>query len=335
MRQQKLKRLKRIISNFKGAKILIVGDLILDEFIWGTVSRISPEAPVPVVWAKRESFMPGGACNVANNIVSLGGRAYLSGVIGGDEKGAVLKGELESKGIDTSCVLVDETRHTTLKTRVVAHHQQVVRIDKESVEPLKDDTITKLTRHIRTKLTDADAVIIEDYGKGVITPRLLKAIVPLAKRMKKIVAVDPKEEHFSYYRGVSLITPNTQEAEKASGVEIKDEDSLFKAGGKILSKLGCAIALVTLGENGMCVFKKGSRPKHIPTIAQEVFDVSGAGDTVIAAYTLALVSGADPIEAAHVANCAAGIVVRKLGTATVSPEELIEKIHREKERIEG
>ncbi len=329
MHRQSFAKLKNIVSNFNHAKILVIGDLILDEFIWGTVSRISPEAPVPVVWAKSESFMPGGACNVANNIVSLGGKAYLAGTIGDDEHGAILKGEIESKGIDTSAIIMDANRQTTLKTRVVAHHQQVVRIDKETVEPLKEEIILKMAGCIRDLIKDSDAVIIEDYGKGVITPRLLKSVVPLAKRMKKVVAVDPKEEHFSYYRGVSLITPNTQEAQKASGLEIRDESSLFKAGQRILDRIGCGIALVTLGESGMCVFKRGARPKHIQTIAQEVFDVSGAGDTVIAVYTLSLISGADPIQAAHIANCAAGIVVGKVGTATVAPEELIEKIQLE------
>ena len=333
MHRQNFAKLKKIISNFKKARILVIGDLILDEFIWGTVSRISPEAPVPVVWAKRESFMPGGACNVANNIVALGAKAYIAGTIGDDEHGAILKGEIESKGIDTSTILADPNRQTTLKMRVVAHHQQVVRIDKETVEPLKEEIVLKMAGRVKNLIKDVDAVIIEDYGKGVITPRLLKAVVPLAKRMNKVVAVDPKEEHFSYYKGVNLITPNTQEAERASGVEIKDEGSLFRAGEKILKRMACGIVLVTLGENGMCIFKRGSRPKHIPTIAQEVFDVSGAGDTVIAVYTLSLISGADPTQAAHIANCAAGIVVGKVGTATVSPEELIEKIQLEINRF--
>ena len=326
MKEKGLTGFKRIISRFTDAKILVIGDLILDEFIWGTVSRISPEAPVPVVWVRRESYMPGGSCNVANNIISLGGKVSLAGVIGDDDKGAILKGELESKGADTSGVVVDENRKTILKTRVVAHHQQVVRIDKESMEPLSEHLLSRLIPIVKERIADVDAVIIEDYGKGVITPRLLKEVVPLARRLKKIVAVDPKEEHFSYYKGVSLITPNIAEAKKASGMEIEDQPSLFRAGEKILKKLNCGILLVTLGENGMCVFTRGSRPRHIPTIAQEVFDVSGAGDTVIAAYTLALVSGADPIQSAHIANCAAGIVVGKIGTATVTPEELLDRM---------
>jgi len=329
MRSQDFNALRKIIGRFSRARILVVGDLILDEFMWGTVSRISPEAPVPVVWVKRESFMPGGACNVASNLTGAGAKTSLMGVIGDDERGAILKGELESKGIDTSGIIADEMRQTTLKTRVVAHHQQVVRIDRENVEPLREHLVSKMAVLIREKLKSADALIIEDYGKGVITPRLLREVVPHAKRLKRIVAVDPKEEHFAYYRGVTVITPNVHEAAKASGVEIKNNDALFEAGGKILRKIGCRIALVTLGENGMCVFQTNAPAKHIPTIAQEVFDVSGAGDTVIAVYTLALVSGADPIQAAHLANCAAGIVVGKIGTATVNPEELVERVRLE------
>ncbi len=326
MEKRHLKKIEKIISRFAKARILVLGDLILDEFVWGTVSRISPEAPVPVVWVNKESYMPGGSCNVANNIVSLGGKSLIVGVVGDDDKGVILKEDLESKGIDTSGVSVDTDRKTILKTRVVAHHQQVVRIDKENAEPLSERLQERMISEVKKNIADADALVIEDYGKGVITPRLLREVVPFARRLGKIVAVDPKEEHFSYYKGVSLITPNTAETEKASGLEIKDEGSLFKAGKKLLAKLKCGILLVTLGESGMCVFTKGSRPKQIPTIAQEVFDVSGAGDTVIAAYTLALASGADPIQAAHIANCAAGIVVGKLGTATVSPEELLKSI---------
>jgi D-beta-D-heptose 7-phosphate kinase/D-beta-D-heptose 1-phosphate adenosyltransferase len=174
-----------------------------------------------------------------------------------------------------------------------------------------------------------DAVIIEDYGKGVITPKLLQKIVPMAKRLNKIISVDPKEEHFRYYRGITVITPNNHEAARAVGFQIKDDASLKRAGAFLLSKVGCKIALVTLGENGMAVFRKGKPMEHIPTVAQEVFDVSGAGDTVIAAYTLALAAGGDPVESAHIANCAAGIVVGKIGIAVVDPDELIIRIKRE------
>jgi D-beta-D-heptose 7-phosphate kinase/D-beta-D-heptose 1-phosphate adenosyltransferase len=326
MKYQNIGKIKKTISNFKNAKVLVIGDLILDEFLWGDVSRISPEAPVPVVWVKRESFMPGGASNVANNLRSLGAGTYMVGVIGDDEHGAILKSELEQKGIDTRGMIADVSRPTTLKTRVVAHHQQVVRIDKENVNPLNNDVISRMIDHTKGIIDEMDAVIIEDYGKGVITPRLLKEIVPLARRKNKIISVDPKEENLKYYKGISLITPNNHEASRAVGFEIKDAVTLKKAGAAMLERFNCKIALITLGENGMAVFQKDRPMKHIPTVAQEVFDVSGAGDTVIACYTLALASGADPVQAAHISNCAAGIVVGKVGIAVVSPEELIEKV---------
>ena len=322
-------KIKSKIANFKDARVLVVGDLILDEFLWGDVSRISPEAPVPVVWVKKESFMPGGASNVANNLSSLGARVYLAGVVGDDERGAILKGELEQRGVDTTGIVVDDSRPTILKTRVVAQHQQVVRIDKERVDPLGPNVAAKLVRYIESVIKDMDAVIIEDYGKGVITSALLSKIVPTAKRYGKIISVDPKEEHFKYYKGISVITPNNHEASKAVGFQIKDNATLVRAGKELLKKLNCKIALITLGENGMAVFQKAKPMKHIPTIAQEVFDVSGAGDTVIASYTLSLASGADPIMAAHIANCAAGIVVGKVGIAVVTPAELLNRIKRE------
>jgi D-glycero-beta-D-manno-heptose-7-phosphate kinase len=329
MAKETVAKLSKIISNFRNAKVLVVGDLILDEFIWGDVSRISPEAPVPVVWVKKESFMPGGACNVANNLRSLGSDVYLAGMIGKDEHGAILKGELEAKGIDVSGISVDESRPTILKTRVVAGHQQVCRIDKEKLGALSDEMVEKMIRYIKSLIDEIDAVIIEDYGKGVISPKLLKAIVPLAAKRNKIISVDPKEEHFKYYRGITVITPNNHEASKAVGFQIKDDETLEKAGQALLKKIDCRIALITLGENGMAVFQKGKPMKHIPTVAQEVFDVSGAGDTAIASYTLSLASGADPIQAAHIANCAAGIVVGKVGIAVVSPDELIDRVKRE------
>ena len=322
-------RIKNTISNFKNARVMVIGDLILDEFLWGDVSRISPEAPVPVVWVKKESYMPGGASNVANNLRSLGAEVDIVGLIGDDERGAILKGELDQKGINTSGILVDGSRPTTLKTRVVAQHQQVVRIDKEKIESLNSSMTSSMIKHIEKVIHDIDAIIIEDYGKGVITPALLSKVIPLAKRCNKIISVDPKEEHFRYYRGISVITPNNHEAAKAVGFEIKDDDSLRKAGHALLAKVKCRIALITLGENGMAVFQKGKPMVHIPTVAQEVFDVSGAGDTVIASYTLSLAAGANPTLSAHIANYAAGIVVGKVGIAVVTPQELIDRIHRE------
>ena len=332
MKSQNFNTLKRVISSFKDKKILVLGDLILDEFLWGDVSRISPEAPVPVVWVKNESFMPGGASNVANNLSSLGAKAYLVGVVGNDGRAAILKGELEHRGVNTEGIITDSQRPTVLKTRVIAHQQQVVRIDKEKIDPIKDSVAKKIYSFIESIIDEIDAIIIEDYGKGLITPKLLAAVIPLAKKKKKIIAVDPKEEHFTYYKGVTLLTPNIHEASRAAGFEIKDKSTLKKAGAELLKKFNAQVILITLGEGGMMVFQKEKPAKKIDTLAQEVFDVSGAGDTVVSAYALSLVSGASPIQAAHIANCAAGIVVGKVGIAVVTEDELIKRIKEEIEK---
>lgn len=329
MKTQSYTRLKSIISEYKNKKILVIGDLILDEFIWGKVSRISPEAPVPVVWVDNESFMPGGAANVANNISSLGAKVYLVGVVGNDDRAAILRGELEHKGINTDGITTDVTRPTTLKTRVIAHQQQVVRIDKERIDYIKDRIVNKIVNYVKKSIDEIDAILIEDYGKGLISPKLLKPIVDLAKKYKKTISVDPKEEHFSFYRGVTVITPNYQEASKAVGFKISDKASLKKAGQILLNKFKVKIVVITLGEKGMAVFEEGRPPKRIPTMAQEVYDVSGAGDTVISSFTLSLASGATPIQAAHIANCAAGIVVGKVGISVVNEDELIGRIREE------
>jgi len=323
---KKKDKFKKIIARFPKVKVLIVGDLILDEFLWGNVSRISPEAPVPVVHVRSESFMPGGAANVANNIHALGGKAYLAGVVGMDERGSILRQELDKRGVGVEGIVIDGERPTTLKTRVIAHHQQVVRIDKEKIEPLSAGIVDQIIDYIKEMIGQIDAIIIEDYGKGVVTPRLLQEILRLARRHKKIVTVDPKEEHFHYYKGVTAITPNHHEAAQAAGVKMKDMDSIAKVGKALLNKLKCEAVLLTLGESGMQLFEKQGRVTHIPTVAQDVFDVSGAGDTVIGTFTLALAAGANMQDAAKVSNFAAGIVVGKVGIGVVTQEELLERI---------
>lgn len=322
-------RLKSIISGFHQAKVLVIGDLILDEFIWGKVTRISPEAPVPVVWVNSENFMPGGASNVATNIRSLGGQVFLAGVVGDDLRAEILRMELKKKGVDCDGVFTDKQRPTTQKTRVIAHHQQVVRIDREMVRPVSDHVLKEILGYIQEKIKIVDALIIEDYGKGVIVPKLVKEAVRIAKKYGKIITVDPKETHFSYYRGVTTITPNHHEAGGAVGFPIKDDVTLEKAGRKLLEKLKCETVLITLGENGMSLFQKGRPTVKIPTAAQDVFDVSGAGDTVISAYTVARARKALPVEAAHISNCAAGIVVGKVGVAVTTADELLERIRKE------
>jgi D-beta-D-heptose 7-phosphate kinase/D-beta-D-heptose 1-phosphate adenosyltransferase len=316
------KRLFKIASRFKKARILVVGDMILDEFIWGDVSRISPEAPVPVVEVKSQSYMPGGAATVANNIRSLGGWTSMAGVIGRDEAGRILQNRLSQIKADTNGIISDPARPTSLKTRIVAHSQQVVRIDREKISEISKTIYAKLACFIKKTLPRVDAVILEDYGKGVITASMVNEVVWLARKSGRIVSVDPKEENFFSYKGVTVITPNHHEAGRALGIKIKDTKTLHKAGKELLERLGSQAVLITLGENGMCLFDRDGGIIHIPTVAKEVYDVSGAGDTVIAVFTMALASGASLLEAAYISNFAAGVVVGKVGIATVSPDEL-------------
>lgn len=323
-----MKNRGKLINNFSKTSILVIGDLILDRYIWGKVSRISPEAPVPVVEVKREDFLLGGAANVAANIVSLGGKVSVIGVTGNDRARDVLMRLLEDKGIDSSGVLTDE-RPTTVKTRVIAHAQQVVRFDKEDHSKINSELLKKILAYVEHKIKKdhIDAVIISDYKKGVVSRELIKGILKLTRPAGLFVSVDPKVGHFPFYRGVSVITPNLKEASEGSGIEIKDEASLIKAGRKLLKGLSLEAVLITRGEEGMSLFmrkKEHIEHYHIPTRAKKVFDVTGAGDTVIATFTLARASGASMIEACEIANYAAGIVVGEVGTATVRPEQLKE-----------
>ncbi len=336
-----MKNLKTIIKCFNKAKVLVVGDLILDEYIWGNVERISPEAPVPVVWANKRTYVPGGAANVANNIRSLDAEVCLVGVTGGDKFTDVLLGELKKRKIDTKGIFSQAQRHTTLKTRIIAGHQQVVRVDWEHTDPLPKNLNERIIKFLQKNIDKYDAVIIEDYGKGVINLHLLEELISLAHSYKKIITVDPKEENFQYYKGVTSITPNRRELENAiRNLKIKDTKNRFKinndklftdndidsAARQILEYLELESILVTLGEHGMKLFEKNGRSTHIPTVAQEVFDVSGAGDTVIGSFTLGLCCQATKLEAAHIANFAAGIVVGKVGTAVTTRRELIERL---------
>lgn len=314
-------RAAELIENFKGAKVLVIGDLIMDHFIWGKVKRISPEAPVPVVEVTSESLMLGGSANVVNNIISLGGGSLVTGVVGRDDDGKKFIKFLKDKDIPTDGIVVDSSRPTTVKTRIIAHNQQVVRFDRESKAPLGSRVLSRVMRYVRKAASRADIVVISDYAKGLVTRELVEETVDAAKASGKPVAVDPKVEHFDMYRGVTIVTPNNLEASIASGIEIEDGESLSRAGTELTRSLGCEALLVTRGEHGMCLFEGGSEV-HIPTMAREVYDVSGAGDTVMGVLALALASGADFREAAVLANFAAGVVVGKIGTATVTPEEL-------------
>ncbi len=316
-------RFLQCLERFKKARILVIGDFILDQFVWGTVDRISPEAPVPVVNVQRESYMPGGALNVANNIHSLGGIVYPCGVVGRDLTGRMLVKTIRSEGIDTDGIIYDSTRPTSLKTRVIAHSQQVVRFDREKTADVSEEALKRIIHFVKRRISSVDAVIIEDYGKGVIQPKLLKQVVSLAKGFRKPVLVDPKEKNFPYYTGVTGITPNRKEAYAGSGLNHAAKNySIEEAGRKLLRKLKTKAVLITLGEDGMALFERNGTGVKIPTTAREVYDVSGAGDTVIAVFGLALAAGAGMKDAAVLSNLAAGIVVGKLGTATVLPAEL-------------
>ena len=317
--------LKRIISRFKNKRILVVGDLILDHYIFGDVERISPEAPVPVVWARREKYLGGGTANVGLNIIDLDAKTSLCGVIGDDYFGKVLLSLIREKGIKTEFIIKDKKRPTTLKTRVIAQHQQVIRLDWESREEMSLDMCGRIIRKVRREINNFDAVIIEDYGKGMINPCLVEELVKLCKSKNKIVTVDPKEEHFDYYEGVTALTPNLKEAEYAAGFRVKKSSDIELLGKIVLDKMKPQALLVTMGEDGMRIFLD-KKTYSIPTTALEVFDVTGAGDTVIAVFTLALTGGASFLNAAVLANFAAGIVVGKLGASTTDPGELSETI---------
>lgn len=322
-------RIDKLIRQFPQQNILVVGDVMLDHFLWGKVSRISPEAPVPVVEVQSESYFPGGAANVARNLRALGSHTTVLGMIGDDGAGVELCNILVQQGVETHGLVVDPNRPTTLKTRIVAHHQQVVRFDRERVEPLSPASQKRLLENFEAQLENVAAVIYEDYGKGVLTQPLLNRMHAMAKRHRKITAADPNARHLLRFTGLTAITPNRSEAFAAAGMvntepldDVLCDESLLRVGKKLLSKWRPANLLITLGEHGMCLFRQGKKPHHIPTVAQEVFDVSGAGDTAIATLVLALAAGAKPEEAAEISNHAAGIVVGKIGTATCSPEEL-------------
>ena len=331
MSKYELASILKIVDRFAKTKILVIGDIIVDHFVWGKVSRISPEAPVPVVEVNKESIIPGGSGNVAHNIAALHGEVFLCGVTGHDLIGSQITELISDLGVDTSGVFVDAGIPTIQKTRIIANIQQVVRIDREDRESKDRNIIAQITKYLKDMVPKVDAIIISDYGKGMISVPLLKETIKLAHRYGKVITVDPKVEHFLKYRGVTCITPNHLEAAQGIHYPIpRDQSETDKLGEKIIRKLRCHSLLITQGEKGMTLFEQGKRSLHIPTMAREVFDVTGAGDTVISTLTLALAAGADLKQASYIANHAAGIVVAKVGTATCSPEELKENLIQDK-----
>jgi D-glycero-beta-D-manno-heptose-7-phosphate kinase len=310
--------LGRLIRRFGKKRVLVLGDLMMDRYIWGDVSRISPEAPVPVVEVRSDSLQLGGAGNVAHNLESLGAAPLLAGVVGNDPEGRWIKSRMGAGG---KGILVDARRPTIVKTRIVAHHQQVVRVDLERKGTLREGLAASLARFVRE--ADYDGLLISDYNKGIVNPGLMSSALAAAGERKAPVFVDPKVENFRLFSPVTLITPNHLEAEKVVGHPCRTEAEVEQAGAEIMDLISCLYLIIKRGEQGMTVFQKGKMPIHIPTVAREVFDVTGAGDTVIAAAALALLAGGTIEQAASIANVAAGIVVGKIGTATATPEELL------------
>ncbi len=318
--------LSKFIDRFCDTKVLVIGDIIMDEYIWGDVSRISPEAPVPVVEVSQETKMLGGAANVINNIAALGGKPVLCGVIGDDRTGHEIVAKIKDLGLATEGIFKDPARPTSIKTRVVANNQQVVRFDRESVREIDPGSVGRLLDFIRDTTADLDAIIVADYGKGVISGDLMKGLRRLVWDSKAVLAVDPKTGNFEHYRGIDVITPNHHEAGAYCRMKIADEETLFKAGRRMIQKLDCRSVLITQGKDGMTLFERDGDVHHIPTVAREVYDVTGAGDTVISTLSLGLAAGMDIKSAAIISNFAAGIVVGMVGTSTVKTEQLKEVI---------
>jgi D-beta-D-heptose 7-phosphate kinase/D-beta-D-heptose 1-phosphate adenosyltransferase len=315
--------IESFLHRCRGAVVGVVGDVMLDRFVWGKVSRISPEAPVPVVEVEREDYHLGGAANVARNLASLGGSPLLLGIVGEDEAGATLRRAFEERELSAEAILSDSSRRTTVKTRVIAQGQQVVRADWESREDLAGEIEERCIALVEEVVLRSKALVLSDYSKGTLTPKVIDRAIAASKARGVPLLVDPKLRPYRLYRGVTLVTPNVNEAARFTGIDVRSEGELEQAAGRILEDLECEAVLITRGEQGMSLYERERPPLHIATAAREVFDVTGAGDTVIATAALALACGESLPRAAELSNRAAGIVVGKLGTATVLPEELL------------
>jgi rfaE bifunctional protein kinase chain/domain len=333
-----LTRLQQILDRASSRRIMVIGDLMLDEFVWGKVGRISPEAPVPVVEVTGESFYPGGAANVARNLREFVERVAIIGLLGKDRGGQQLRELMSEQKIDTSNAVEEATFHTIVKTRIIARHQQVVRVDREKFIGPSASQVEAVVTAVRKNIPETDAIIFEDYGKGFLSTELVSQIAEAARSARKIVAADPNPRNLVEWRGLTVIKPNRTEAFLAAGIPGRDPDTvpsqdtdLKRAGETLLKKWETENVLITLGEHGMMLFQEKETPHYIPAKAQEVFDVSGAGDTAIALFTLGLACGATPTEAAEIANHGSAVVVSKLGTATVTRDELMASFREDSE----
>ena len=319
---------ERYFRRFSRSRVLVIGDLMLDHYIWGTMSRISPEAPVPIVHVENESLLLGGAANVYKNILSLGGKAEVCGVIGQDESGKSLLEELGFRRSHHPGIIVDPSRPTTRKTRLVAHNQQVIRYDIEKQQDISAQATNQILKYVQSRLDSISCVVISDYAKGVITPSLLEHVGKLTRNRKIPLVIDPKVEHFSYYEGATVLTPNHMEAQQASGLSGCNHKAIHKIGHSLRQNLRCEAVLVTRGEQGMSLCESNGKSLHIPTMARQVYDVTGAGDTVVSTLALALSVGASIKQASIMANYAAGIVVGQVGTTSITKIQLKKSIHQ-------
>jgi len=326
-------RIHQLLDRFAGAPVVIWGDIMLDEYWWGSVDRISPEAPVPIVSVERQGTKLGGAANVALNVHSLGGQALVVGVAGQDRAGESLCTLLEKSGLSASGIVTAPNRPTTQKTRIVAHHQQVVRADIETTDELTAELAERVFAAFESAASHAAGVVISDYGKGVVCGRLLTRVIDWMLARGRFVVVDPKDTHFFSYKRVTTLTPNHHEAGFVAGKRLRDEETLRTVGFDLLARLEAKSLLITRGEKGMALFEQGGRLSTIPTVADQVFDVTGAGDTVIATVAMCLAAGGTMLEAAYAANIAAGQVIREVGTAQTTVHAVREAMNRLPEPI--
>ncbi|MGE5399759.1 MAG: D-glycero-beta-D-manno-heptose-7-phosphate kinase [Ignavibacteriales bacterium] len=324
-------RLGELKNNFAGKKIAVIGDMMLDCYFWGDVRRISPEAPVPVIEIDNEFYRFGGAANVALNIIKLGGIPVPVGIIGYDNHGSIFGSLMEESGITSAGIIIDDTRPTTAKTRVIAQNQHIVRIDQEKKEYISKNIEDKILDFVRSNIHEFDGVILQDYNKGVLTPFLIEEIINLSNKNGVIITVDPKFNNFFNYKNVTVFKPNRKETEDAFGIRIKSEEDIDTAGNMLLDKLKAKYILLTLGEQGIAIFEEGTDEKRIPTKARKVADVSGAGDTVISTLTVALAAKADIYEASYLANYAGGLVCEEVGIIPIEADKLFEEVEKDLE----
>jgi len=319
-------RLLEILNAGHNKKIMVIGDLMVDRYLWGNVSRLSPEAPVPIINIEEEEVRFGGAANVANNLIGLGARPILVGVVGDDQWGRVFRQMLIEKDLSAEGLVIDKSRPTTIKTRIIGNNQHVARVDRERIFPVDKSIEEKIATFVKSAIKDVDALILQDYNKGVFTPSVIRRVIEIANAAEKIVAVDPKFDNFLEYKNVTVFKPNKKETEEALARRLTARQDIVRAGEELMKRLNPRAVLITLGEKGVALFERGEAPAFMGTRAREVADVSGAGDTVIATVTTALAAGASIKEAVTLANYAAGVVCEEVGVIPIESEKLLQSV---------